>query len=110
MIINDVLYEHYPVVDLSLEQYKIESYFIDAFKLNPFYLAGIGGDFDGDQATGKILFSEQANEQAEQLMYSNMNILGVTGHTVRSFGNELIQTLYTLTRFHECVGVKPTYV
>lgn len=110
MIINDVLYEHYPVVDLSLEQYKIESYFIDAFKLNPFYLAGIGGDYDGDQATGKILFSEQANEQAEQLMYSNVNILGVTGHTVRSFGNELIQTLYTLTRFHECVGVKPTYV
>lgn len=109
MIINDVLYEHYPVVDLSLEPVQLEAYFIDAYKLNPFYLAGMNGDFDGDQATGKILFSKQANEQAEQIMYSNTNILGVNGSAVRSIGNELVQTLYTLTRFHKIEGQKPVY-
>lgn len=109
MIINDVLYEHYPVVDLTMPQTQLESYFIDAYKINPFYLAGMTGDFDGDQATGKILFSKQANEQAEQIMYSNINILGVNGNAVRSIGNELVQTLYTLTRFHDIPGPMPTY-
>lgn len=110
IIINDVLYEHYPVIDMSLNASQLEAYFIDAFKLNPFYLSGINGDFDGDQATGKILYSKQANDQAEQIMYSNINILGVNGNAVRSIGNELIQTLYTLTRFHEVKGPKPDYV
>ena len=109
MIINDVLYEHYPVVDLSLEQTQLESYFIDAYKINPFYLAGATADFDGDQATGKILYSKQANEQARKIMYSNINILGVNGNAVRSIGNELVQTLYTLTRFHKIEGQMPSY-
>lgn len=101
MIINDVLYEDYPLIDLSLKPEDLDSYFVDSFKLNPMYLPGLTGDFDGDQTTGKIVFSKQANEDAERLMYSNANILGVNGSPVRRMGNELIQTLYTLTKFHD---------
>lgn len=101
MIINNVLYEGYPIVDFTIPPEKLDSYFIDSFKLNTFYLKGMVGDHDGDQVTGKMLFSAQANEEAERIMKSNFNILGVNGSPVRNFGNEYIQSLYTLTRFHD---------
>lgn len=101
MIINDVLYENYPIIDFNISPEKLDSYFIDSFKLNTLYLKAMGGDHDGDQVTGKIIFSAQANEEAERIMHSNVNILGVNGTPVRVMGNEFIQTLYTLTRFHD---------
>ena len=104
MIINDVLYENYPIIDFTIPPEKLDSYFVDSFKLNTFYLKGMGGDHDGDQVTGKILFSAQANEEAERIMKSNFNILGVDGSPVRNFGNEYIQSLYTLTRFHNAAS------
>lgn len=99
MIINDVYYSDYPVIDFSIPQERLDTYFIDSFKLNFFYLKGLVGDHDGDQTTGKILFSKQANEDAETIMHSLTNILGLDGSPVRTFGNELMQGLYTLTRF-----------
>lgn len=101
MIINDVLYPDYPIVDLNIQKERLDSYFIDSFKLNPLYLEGILGDHDGDQITAKILFSIQANEEAERIMHSNANILSISGRPVRSMGNEFVQTLYTMTRFHK---------
>lgn len=99
MVINDVYYPDYPVIDFSIPQERLDTYFIDSFKLNFFYLKGLVGDHDGDQTTGKILFSKQANEDAEIIMHSLTNILGLDGSPVRTFGNELMQGLYTLTRF-----------
>lgn len=104
MIINGVLYEDYPIVDFSIKPERLDSYFMDSFKLNPLYLPGIGGDHDGDQTTGKIIFSKQANEDAERIMLSNTNIVSVNGGPIRSFGNEFIQSLYTMTRFHKVAG------
>ena len=101
MIINDTLYENYPIIDFTIPPEKLDSYFIDSFKLNPYYLSGLVGDHDGDQVTGKMIFSMQANEEAERIMKSNFNILGVNGSPVRKLGNEFIQSLYTLTRFHK---------
>lgn len=57
-------------------------------------------DHDGDQITSKILFSKEANMEAEEIMYSKSNILTIDGESIRKIGNEGIQTLYTLTRFH----------
>lgn len=101
MVINNVYYSDYPIVDLNIPQEKLDAYFIDSFKLNPLYLPGLVGDHDGDQTTGKILFSKQANEDAERIMHSLTNILGIDGSPIRKFGNELMQALYTLTRFRE---------
>lgn len=38
--------------------------------------------------------------EAEEIMYSKSNILTIDGESIRKIGNEGIQTLYTLTRFH----------
>ena len=100
MIINDKLYDQYPIVDLTADKTKIEAMFIDSYKLCPLYLAGLDGDFDGDQVTSKILFTKEANEDAERIMFSKSNILTIDGASIRSIGNEGIQTLYTLTKFH----------
>lgn len=100
MIVNDKLYEDYPIVDINLSKNRIEASFIDSYKICPLYLPGLDGDFDGDQITSKILFSKEANEDAEKVMFSKSNILTIDGGSIRTIGNEGIQTLYTLTRFH----------
>lgn len=100
MIINDKLYDEYPLVDLKTPKGRIEPMFIDSYKICPLYLAGLDGDFDGDQITSKFIFSKEANEDAERIMFSKSNILTIDGASIRSIGNEGIQTLYTLTRFH----------
>lgn len=99
MVINDVLYETYPIVDNTVVPERIESLFVDSFKLNSLYLSGMTGDHDGDQITAKIIFSKQGNEDAERIMHSMLNIMSEDGSPVRTLGNELIQTLYTLTKF-----------
>jgi hypothetical protein len=98
MIINDILYDEYPKIDLNLPKGRIESLFIDSYKLCPVYLPGLSGDHDGDQITSKIIFSKEANEECEEKMFSKANILTVDGTSIRTIGNEGIQTLYTLTR------------
>lgn len=100
MIINDKLYDTYPIVDLTLPKGRIEASFIDSYKICPLYLPGLDGDHDGDQITSKMVFSKEANADAERIMTSKSNILTIDGGSIRSIGNEGIQTLYTLTKFH----------
>lgn len=100
MIINDKLYETYPAIDLTTPKGRIEAQFIDSYKLCPLYLAGLDGDHDGDQITSKMLFSVEANQEAEEKIFSKANILTIDGASIRTIGNEGIQTLYTLTKFH----------
>lgn len=100
MVINDHLYEYYPVVDLSTKNTDIESLFIDSLKIYPIYLKAIGGDHDGDQTTARILFTPEANGDAERIMKAKTNIISINGEPIRYIGNEGSQTLYTMTRFH----------
>ena len=100
MIINGKLYDEYPKIDLNMAKGRIEASFIDSYKICALYLSGLGGDFDGDQITSKMLFSKEANEEAERLMMNKTNLLTVDGGSIRSIGNEGIQTLYTMTKFH----------
>lgn len=100
MIINGKLYDEYPKIDLNMAKGRIEASFIDSYKICALYLSGLGGDFDGDQITSKMLFSKEANEEAERIMMNKTNLLTVDGGSIRSIGNEGIQTLYTMTKFH----------
>ena len=54
--------------------------------------------YDGDQCTCKILMSQEANEEAEKIERSVSYILDLSGRSIRSVGNEAIQTLYELTK------------
>ena len=55
--------------------------------------------YDGDQITVKGLFTQEANEEARQIMKSKSHILNASGNNMRVSSNEAIQTLYMLTKF-----------
>ena len=50
------------------------------------------------QVTAKILWTKEANEEAEKIMYSKNNILNVNGSSTRRIEFEAIQTLYNITK------------
>lgn len=97
-LINGVLYEHYPVIDVDTVKDRIPGLFIDSLQLFNAMLPAIGGDFDGDQVTIRGVFTQEANLEAERLIRSPKNILNITGKNIRKISNEGIQTLYNLTK------------
>ena len=61
------------------------------------YLPIIGGDYDGDQATTKIVFSTEANEELDKFINSKAHYISMGANNVRTSGNEAIQSLFNLT-------------
>ena len=78
----------------------LDSIFRDTLSVCALYLSGMGGDYDGDQVTVKPVFSQEANDECERLMVNKANLLTIEGNAIRKIGNEAVQTLYSLTRFH----------
>lgn len=101
MNINGKEYDAYPHIDLSFEKKYIATYFLDTVTMSNVYLAGLGGDYDGDQTTIKSVFSQEANAECEKILHSKSNILTLCGSNIRKTTNEGIQTIYMLTRFAE---------
>lgn len=99
MFIDDRVYEHYPVIDLEMDSNAISTYFLDTITMSNLYLAGLGGDYDGDMITCKGLFSQEANKEADEILRSKSHILNVYGENMRQTTNEGIQTMYMMTRF-----------
>ncbi len=99
LMVDEKVYEHYPLINLSTGDEDISINFIDTLVMSNMYLAGLGGDFDGDQVTVTGLFSQEANLEAEKIMKSKSNLLNVCGDNMRLTSNEAVQTLYMLTRF-----------
>lgn len=54
--------------------------------------------YDGDQVSVKPLYSAEANAEADQIIKAKSNFLAVTGKNTRSSSNEVIQTLYQMTK------------
>jgi hypothetical protein len=52
-----------------------------------------------DQITGKIVFSQEANEEAERIMKSFVNIFKINGSCARLSEIEAIQSLYSISRW-----------
>lgn len=53
---------------------------------------------DGDQITGKIIWTLEGNEECEKLMNSKSFFLGPNGKNTRECGLECDQTMYVLTK------------
>lgn len=98
MYVGNTVYKNYPCVDLSLDESLVPSQFTDTTNMCNLYLAAIGGDYDGDQVTLKIPFTQEANKEAELKMKEKTQILNSYGRNQRSTTNELLQTLFMLTK------------
>lgn len=98
VIINGKVYPHYPVIDLSLSSREIGTQFIDTFTISNLYLDAIGGDYDGDTVSAKILFTIEANEEAEAQLNNIRHYVSIQGDLVRILGNETFLTFYNMTK------------
>ena len=98
VIIDGIVYPHYPVIDLSLTEDEIARVFIDTISVSNLYLDAIGGDYDGDTVSLKILFSIEANKEAEQQLNDIKHYLTVKGDLVRVLSNETYLSFYNMTR------------
>lgn len=101
MMVNGHIYKWYPVIENDVPSYKMASLFIDSLQFSNSYLEGIGGDYDGDQVTVKILFSQEANEELENYIRGAGNFINASGKLIRVISSEAIQTFYTFTKNYD---------
>ena len=98
MMVNGYLYKWYPFVDLSLNVNDVPGQFIDACQFSNSYLPGIEGDYDGDQTTVKIIFTQEANEECEAVINRKSYFINTSGSNIRKVGKEALQTFFVLTK------------
>lgn len=97
--INGVTYPRFP--DISKEDIankrepSIGERFNDTLQLFPTYLKALNADFDGDTVTVQGVFNES---DPMQYINSNMNIINISGGTMRAFTDVNAQMLFALTR------------
>lgn len=92
------VYDTYPHIDFTVSPEKMATKFIDSVQFSNSVLPGLDGDYDGDQTTAKILYTQEANEECERYMNSKSFFINASGQNIRKVENEAIQTFFTLTK------------
>lgn len=98
MYVNGKLYKHYPVINPFESEVVVSRSFIDTISVSNLHLAGYGGDYDGDTLSVKLLFSQEANEEAEEKIFNLTNYMTIGGNLIRVLGNESVLCMYNMTR------------
>ncbi|MEI2420707.1 hypothetical protein V6O07_10575, partial [Arthrospira platensis SPKY2] len=97
-VINNKVYPNYPIIDPSLPPNVVSTKFVDTLNISNLYLAGLGGDYDGDQVTVRGIFTQEANKELEDYMTSKKNILSISGSNIRKTEKEALQAIYNFTK------------
>lgn len=92
------VYDTYSHIDFTVSPEKMATKFIDSVQFSNSVLPGLDGDYDGDQTTAKILYTQEANEECERYMNSKSFFINASGQNIRKVENEAIQTFFTLTK------------
>ena len=95
---NGKIYKWYPFIEFGVNPEKMASKFIDSIQFANSYLKGMGGDYDGDQTTIKILFDIMSNKECEDVMNNKSYFINSSGRNIRVIESEAVQTFYTLTK------------
>lgn len=98
VIVNGKLYPHYPMIDLTLRPDQVATQFIDTITISNLYLDAIGGDYDGDTVSIKILFTIEANQEAAEALNDIKHYVSIQGNLVRVLSNETYLSFYNMTR------------
>ena len=91
-------YPRFPVMPKNMSNQEDLNYnFVDSLRVFPSYLKALGGDFDGDQVSIQGIFTEEANNSARKYIDSIMNVVNVSGGTMRELSEVSMTGLYMLT-------------
>ncbi|MGL6099503.1 MAG: hypothetical protein ACRC0G_07745 [Fusobacteriaceae bacterium] len=96
-IVNDTLYEHYPIVHPDMDQQQVSIQFVNTLIMANCFLPGYGADYDGDQVTVKGNFTKEANDEVRAIAMSKKNFLTIGGNSNRETMNEAMQGIYSFT-------------
>lgn len=96
--VGETVYQYYPKIDLNLPKEEIATKFKETVIFSSSYLTGIGGDYDGDQVTLKIAWSQEANKEIHDTIRKPSYFIKANGDNIRDIGKEGLQTFYVLTK------------
>jgi len=95
-------YPRWPILSDDREHaHDLNYLFVDTVRVFPTFLKALGGDFDGDQISTQGVFTEEANEACRKYITSKMNIVNVSGGTMREFAEISQVGLFNLTFRYE---------
>lgn len=92
-------YQFYPIVTVGMKPNEVATQFIDTLTMSVLYLNALGGDYDGDTCISKMVYSLEANAEADRIMRSPLHYLSVDGSIIRDIGNEAYLSFYNMTRY-----------
>lgn len=98
---NDEFYAYYPKIREEDINSDTGSKFIDTLRISNLMLDAIGGDYDGDQASGKGVYTTEANEELSEYLNSRLNYIGFDMKCLRTPGKEAYQAIFNFTRYFE---------
>lgn len=98
VMIDTEFYPKYPKIREEDIGSDTSNKFVDTMKISNLLLAGNGGDYDGDQVTNKVAFSEEANEELDKIMNSKANYITIGGENIKVSSGEALHAIYCLTR------------
>jgi hypothetical protein len=97
MVVNNTFYPDYPNIEASMVNKNTSNIFMDVALPNNVRLDSIGGDFDGDTVSSKVLYSIEANDEMFNTINSKKYFIGLDGQNLMYTSKECIQSLYNLT-------------
>jgi DNA-directed RNA polymerase beta' subunit len=98
MIVDNQYYKCYP--DFKEEDIGTETsnMFVDTLVMSNLYLKGLGADFDGDTASVKGVFTDEANAELRKFINDKKNFVGFNSGNIRVVDADIVQSLYNLTK------------
>lgn len=97
MYVGNNYYKFYPKIRLEDINTDTSSKFIDTLIMSNLHLGPIGGDYDGDQATAKGVYMQEANEELLEYMDSKANYVDLGCNITKEPSKECIIALYSMT-------------
>ena len=97
MEVSGVKYPFYPVIRPNDTMDAISTQFCDTVTMDNIFLDGIGGDYDGDTTSEKMMFSDEANQEAFNIMTDVTHFVSIGGKLVQMIKNEAYLTFYNMT-------------
>lgn len=98
MYVGDTFYKNYPKIKDSDIGKDSSNMFIDTLSFSNLYLAGIGGDYDGDQCSIRGVFTDEANQELRKFVKSKKNFIEVGASNIRVVDSDTVQSLYSITK------------
>ena len=102
------LYKWYPKIREEDIETDTSNKFVDTLRFSNLYLNSIGGDYDGDQATCKGVYTREANAELDNFMNSKQNFITFGCKPLKEPGSDSIQSMYALTKILSTVKVTPS--